>query len=190
MTSTVRVKHLCEMRSSATILSVTGPCDFSRLPGEHEQLRRDRWKKALRRTPEHHQCLLMHAKTATASLPCHSFLDGLPSNMTLDSATTSVLCYHGSKHAGKQLPSCMIFFKRVVTPVMSIWLLFHYFATRWLQLVAMADDRHGMVHQGRTSRIGRGGFEQATNGFLSLLIRSSQPCTLRAKTRAQASRLF
>ena len=33
------------MRYSATILSVTGPCDFSRLKGYHEQLRRDRWNK-------------------------------------------------------------------------------------------------------------------------------------------------
>ena len=29
----------------------------------------------------------------------------------------------------------------------------HYFATKQLQLVATADDRHGMVHQGQNESI-------------------------------------
>ena len=154
VTSTARVKHLCEMRYSATILSVTSLAEkvtmnkFDVTDGTN----------APRMTPEHHQsqghlvlhCLSMHAGTITASLPCHFCLDGLPTKHDFE------FCHNRNfklprfkEHAGKQFPGCMIFFKRVMTPVMTIWLLFHYFATRWLQLVAMADDRHGMVHQGQ-----------------------------------------
>ena len=62
--------------------------------------------------------------------------------MTLVSTTTSVYAAtFQRKHGGKQLPCCMNFFKRLVTPVMSIWFLFHV-SLQVAQLVArMADHR-------------------------------------------------
>ena len=98
---------------------------------------------APRMTPKHHKL----QGTLGVALPVNARGDGnsvvvilalmvSPSNMTLDSATTGVLCYHGStEHGGKQLLSCMKFFKRLVTPVMSILALFIFF-NMWLQLWA------------------------------------------------------
>ena len=108
-------------------------------------------KRAPRMTPGHHQlqgtlgvALSVHAcGMVTASLPCHSCLDVSPHQHDFGFChnRSSKLPRFNQEHDGTQSPSCVKFFKRVMTPVI-IWILFHYFATRWLQLVArMADGR-------------------------------------------------
>ena len=167
---------------SATILSVTGPCDFSCRKGHHEQLRRNRWSERATNTTSRKahlvlHCLSMHAETITASLLCHSCLDGLPIKRDF------AFCHNRNSKQPR--------FKR----------------TRWeavAELHEILQARGDPCHVNlasvslfcykvpsacgenarrqtatvwyiweRMSRTGRDGFEQATNDFTNLQIQSS-----------------
>ena len=126
VTSTVRVKQLCEMRYSATILSVT---ELVTSLAEKVTMNNFDGTNAPRND--------------SGAPPVASILGvALPVNARGDDHSVASACGENGRRQ-----------------TATVWCI-----------------------RDRMSRIGRGGFEQATNGFTSLQIRSSQPCTQRART--------